>query len=157
MVRHWFWIKCYAYGDGTLMKYHNTDALIQSSINHFSQLPSGYFPLNAKEVLHYLDQSHRDERLKNHETAIVCVHGNPSWSWYFRHYFTPHQKLRVIAVDHLGMGFSSKVDRHVTIEEHANNLNKLLGRLGVVGRAAVCPAPIGYHACQLAGKVGLRN
>ncbi len=42
---------------------------------------------------------------------VVCVHGNPSWSFYYRNLIqvlaTDH---RVIAPDHVGMGLSDKPD-----------------------------------------------
>jgi len=89
------------------------------------------FQLNAYERLHYLDQSFINPQLKNVDTAVICVHGNPSWSWYYRHYFYPEQKHRIIAVDHLGMGLSSKVSRYVSVEEHAVNLYRLVESLKI--------------------------
>ncbi len=41
---------------------------------------------------------------------VVCVHGNPSWSFYFRSLLAalPAAGLRAIAPDHIGMGRSDK-------------------------------------------------
>ena len=62
---------------------------------------------------------------------IVFVHGNPSWSFEFRHLiraFSP--SYRCIAVDHLGFGLSEKPTSFSYLpEEHARNLERLLESL----------------------------
>ncbi len=53
--------------------------------------------------LHYVDEGPRDGEV------VLCLHGNPSWSFYYRGLIaalTP--RYRVIAFDHLGCGFSSR-------------------------------------------------
>ena len=87
--------------------------------------------LDKQDKLHYFDQGRINSQLSTNETAVVCVHGNPSWSWYYRQYFYPEQKHRVIAIDHLGMGLSTKVSRYVSINEHAANVLLLLKNLKI--------------------------
>jgi pimeloyl-ACP methyl ester carboxylesterase len=113
------------------MENQQSQVQLNSDVPNQHQLPSMFFSLNTDETIHYLDQAVINTTLKNNDTAVVCVHGNPSWSWYYRHYFHPNQKNRVIAIDHLGMGLSSKVQRYVSIEEHAQNLLKLLEHLKI--------------------------
>lgn len=99
--------------------------------NESLSLASCYFTLNNQENLHFFDQAKINPQLSNSETAVLCIHGNPSWSWYYRRYFTPEQNYRVIALDHLGMGLSSKVNRYVSIVEHATNIVHLLNNLKI--------------------------
>ncbi len=50
---------------------------------------------------HYIDEGAGE--------PIVCVHGNPTWSFYFRELVLELRKqFRVIAVDHIGCGLSDK-------------------------------------------------
>ncbi|MEO6569922.1 MAG: alpha/beta fold hydrolase, partial [Ilumatobacteraceae bacterium] len=53
---------------------------------------------------HVLDNGVASPRL-----TVLCVHGNPSWSFLFRHLLdTAPADVRVIAVDQLDMGFSER-------------------------------------------------
>lgn len=50
---------------------------------------------------HYVDEGAGE--------PIVCVHGNPTWSFYFRNVVRELSKeFRVLAVDHVGCGLSDK-------------------------------------------------
>jgi haloalkane dehalogenase len=61
----------------------------------------------------------------------VLVHGNPTWSFYYRRLITalsPHH--RVIVPDHLGCGLSSKPQEYpYRLQNHIDNLTLLLRRL----------------------------
>ncbi len=87
--------------------------------------PSNYYQLKGSSRLHYLDEGKGP--------VIVMVHGNPSWSYYFRKCIALlAKKYRVIAVDHIGCGLSDKpVDYNYSLEQHRDNLYELLGNLGV--------------------------
>jgi cis-3-alkyl-4-acyloxetan-2-one decarboxylase len=53
--------------------------------------------------LHYVDEGAGE--------PIVMVHGNPTWSFYFRHLISGLRcRYRVIAMDHIGCGLSEKPD-----------------------------------------------
>ncbi len=75
--------------------------------------------------LHYIDEGSGP--------AIVMVHGNPTWSYFYRHLvrlLSPN--FRVIAVDHLGCGLSDKPQNYnYTLKQHIDNLEGLLGYLGI--------------------------
>ena len=75
--------------------------------------------------LHYLDEGSGE--------AVVLVHGNPTWSYYYRNlikFLSP--KFRVIAPDHLGCGLSDKPqDFSYTLENHIANLADLLDHLSI--------------------------
>lgn len=66
--------------------------------------------------------------------TIVCVHGNPTWSYMWRHFVRElgHQ-WRVIAIDQLGMGFSSRPHGARTLATRIEDLAALLDVAGVDG------------------------
>jgi len=65
---------------------------------------------------------------------IVCVHGNPSWSYYFRSVIASlSQTHRCIAMDHIGMGLSDKPADDLynyTLSQRVDDLENLLDKLG---------------------------
>jgi pimeloyl-ACP methyl ester carboxylesterase len=65
--------------------------------------------------------------------ALVFVHGNPSWSFLYRHLIEPLSKsYRCIAVDHLGFGLSDKPARaDYSPQAHAARLEEFLDYLQV--------------------------
>jgi len=55
--------------------------------------------------LSYLDEGPRDAEV------VLALHGNPSWSYYWRHLVLGlRDRYRVIVPDHIGMGLSDKPD-----------------------------------------------
>ncbi|MEA3467083.1 MAG: alpha/beta fold hydrolase [Thermodesulfobacteriota bacterium] len=65
--------------------------------------------------------------------TIVMVHGNPSWSYYYRRLISLLAKEhRVIAIDHMGCGLSDKPQKYnYCLQNHIDNLHSLLQSLGV--------------------------
>jgi len=63
--------------------------------------------------------------------TILCVHGNPTWSFYYRSIVNQFQKnYRVIAVDNLGCGLSDKPANYdYCLKNHTNNLIQLIDQL----------------------------
>ena len=65
--------------------------------------------------------------------TIVCVHGNPTWSYHWRSF---HERLgdryRVIAVDQLGMGYSERTEQR-RFAERIVDLGDVLRALEVTG------------------------
>lgn len=63
--------------------------------------------------------------------AMLMVHGNPTWSFYYRHLITAYAKhFRCVVPDHIGCGFSDKPqDYEYTLENHIQNLEKLVAFL----------------------------
>ncbi len=76
---------------------------------------------------HYLDEGKGE--------PIVMVHGNPTWSFYFRELITALRgDYRCIAPDHIGCGLSDKpddADYDYRLERRANDLEALLDHLGL--------------------------
>ncbi len=64
---------------------------------------------------------------------IILVHGNPTWSFFFRRLITELRgAYRVIAVDHIGCGLSDKPDDSdypYTLERRVTDLEALLEHL----------------------------
>lgn len=63
--------------------------------------------------------------------VLLCVHGNPTWSFAYRHVVRElSAKYRVIAVDHIGCGMSDKPDPYpYTLDRHISNLEAFITRL----------------------------
>jgi len=74
--------------------------------------------------IHYADEGARDA-----DTAIICVHGNPTWSFMYREAIKAlSPKYRVLAIDHLGCGMSDKPQNFsYRLADHIENLAKLVG------------------------------
>jgi haloalkane dehalogenase len=79
-------------------------------------------------LLHYLDEGPADA-----EETLVCVHGNPTWSFYWRAVVRQFSdRYRVVVPDHIGCGLSDKPqDWSYRLEDHVDNLEKLVQHLGL--------------------------
>lgn len=77
---------------------------------------------------HVLDRAPEDAR-----STIVCVHGNPTWSYLWRDVLVRlGDRHRVVAVDQLGMGWSARVGPR-TYHQRVSDLGNALTALGVDG------------------------
>ena len=91
------------------------------------------FPFQSKPFeIDGLMMAYIDEGPTDGET-ILCVHGNPTWSFYFRSVVERfRQTHRVIAVDHLGCGRSDKPSQShaaYTLQAHRDRLIRLVESL----------------------------
>ena len=79
--------------------------------------------------LHYLDEGPRRGE------PVVMLHGNPTWSFFFRTLVTElRDRYRVIVPDHIGMGLSDKPDDtryDYTLASRVADLTTLLDHLEV--------------------------
>jgi haloalkane dehalogenase len=103
------------------------------------------FEVRPGIAMSFLDEGPRDGEV------VVMVHGNPSWSYYWRHLVLGlRDRYRCIVPDHVGMGLSDKPDdgggtlppqtpvrRHgeydYTLQSRVEDLTALLDHLGVTG------------------------
>jgi cis-3-alkyl-4-acyloxetan-2-one decarboxylase len=89
---------------------------------------SCFADINGRRM-HYLEGG------KEHAEKIVMIHGNPSWSFYYRHLFTAlTDNYHCIVPDHVGMGLSDKPakgDYEFTLKQRVDDLDALLSSLGV--------------------------
>ena len=74
---------------------------------------------------HYLDEGPRDA------PPVVMLHGNPTWSFYYRNLVKPlSQTHRVIVPDHVGCGLSDKPQNYAyTLAQHIKNVERLVEHL----------------------------
>jgi haloalkane dehalogenase len=96
-------------------------------------IPRDLYPFEGRyhEVggvrMHYLDEGHGD--------PVVCVHGNPTWSFYYRKLVAGlSSSHRVIVPDHVGCGLSDKPgdDRYdYTLARRISDIEDLLDHLDV--------------------------
>jgi acyl-coenzyme A synthetase/AMP-(fatty) acid ligase/pimeloyl-ACP methyl ester carboxylesterase len=66
------------------------------------------------------------------ELTLVCVHGNPTWSYLWRNFLAQSPpNIRVIALDHLGMGYSERLDSDRVLEQRVDDLTRLVRALEI--------------------------
>jgi haloalkane dehalogenase len=85
-----------------------------------------YACINANQM-HYVDQGNG--------RPVLMVHGNPTWSFYFRHLITGLSgRYRTIAPDHIGCGFSDKPSAKTydyTLDQRVADLDALVKSLDI--------------------------
>jgi cis-3-alkyl-4-acyloxetan-2-one decarboxylase len=82
-------------------------------------------------AMSFLDEGPRDGEI------VVMLHGNPSWSYYWRNLVSGlSDKYRCIVPDHIGMGLSDKPDDRdydYTLQSRVDDLDALLRHLDIAG------------------------
>lgn len=95
-------------------------------VNDLYPFQNNFLELNGLQY-HYLDEGQGD--------PVVMVHGNPSWSFYYRDLARAlRDGYRVIVPDHIGCGLSEKPaaeDYPYTLAQRVDDLEALLEHLGV--------------------------
>lgn len=85
-----------------------------------------YFDINGNK-LHYVNEGQGE--------PVVMVHGNPSWSFYYRNLVSAlSDNHQCIVPDHIGCGLSDKPDDSAydyTLEQRIDDLEALLDHLNV--------------------------
>ncbi|MBZ4040631.1 alpha/beta fold hydrolase [Novilysobacter selenitireducens] len=89
------------------------------------------FDVRPGIAMSYLDEGPSDGEV------VVMLHGNPSWSFYWRHLVLGlRDRYRCIVPDHVGMGLSDRpddADYDYTLQSRVDDLDALLGHLGIGG------------------------
>ncbi|MDN5780981.1 MAG: alpha/beta fold hydrolase [Luteimonas sp.] len=100
------------------------------------------FEVRPGIAMSYLDEGPRDGEV------VVMLHGNPSWSYYWRHLVlglrdsaAGKNGYRCIVPDHVGMGLSDKPDDAAdasprydyTLQSRVDDVAALLDHLGIAG------------------------
>ncbi len=82
-------------------------------------------PRGAK--MSFLDEGPRSDE------AVLMLHGNPTWSFYFRHLVqTLAPRWRCLVPDHIGMGLSEKPENYdYTLATRIADIEALVATLGV--------------------------
>lgn len=87
----------------------------------FENLPGWTFEPHYLEIngarIHYVDEGPQDAR-----EVILCLHGEPSWSYLYRKMIPPlAEKHRVVAMDWIGFGRS---DKYAEIEDYTYDMHR---------------------------------
>src|SRR4051794_18885872 len=83
----------------------------------------------AKHTWHVLDNG-----VRNPTGTLLCVHGNPTWSYLWRRLLgAAPPGWRVVAPDQLGMGWSDRLPGPRSLQQRIADLGDLTAALGVTG------------------------
>ncbi len=75
-----------------------------------------------------------DNGVRDPVGTLLCVHGNPTWSYQWRGLFrSAPPGWRVIAPDHLGMGYSDRLDSPRDLSQRVRDLGDLTDALDITG------------------------
>ena len=89
------------------------------------------FDVRPGIAMSYLDEGPRDGEV------VVMLHGNPSWSFYWRKLVLGlRDRYRCIVPDHVGMGLSDKpadAQYRYTLQSRIDDVETLLDHLGITG------------------------
>jgi len=82
---------------------------------------------------HVLD-THASSPAEAVRATVLCVHGNPTWSYLWRRLLAEAPPdLRVVAVDHLDMGWSERTGTVRPLARRVEDLRSLTDALGLAG------------------------
>jgi len=109
----------------TVTREHLESALVTAAPLRAEYPFAPHFFATEFGALHYVDEGPLDA------PSVLCVHGNPTWSFYFRKIVQACSgELRCVAPDHLGCGLSDKPqDWDYTLRGHIDNLTGLIDEL----------------------------
>lgn len=123
-----------------MSNYHKIDL---SPFRRLYPFTSHFTKINGFDY-HYLDEGQGE--------PVVMVHGNPTWSFYYRELVqTLSPRYRVIVPDHIGCGLSEKPspDRYpYRLQNRIDDLEALLGQLNLSG-------PVTFVVHDWGGVIGL--
>ena len=79
-----------------------------------------HFSTAAGFRMHYVDEGKGE--------PIVCLHGEPTWGYLYRHFILLlSRSYRIIVPDHMGFGKSeTPANKEYTLATHVENLEALL-------------------------------
>lgn len=106
-----------------------------STIKDIYPFQSYYAEINGQRM-HYVDEGPRDGR------PIVMVHGNPTWSFYYRNLVKHFAGLgyRTIALDHIGCGLSAKppkTEYDYTLKNRTDDFAAFMAHLNLLQKAVL--------------------
>ncbi len=75
-----------------------------------------------------------DNQVENPTLTVLCVHGNPTWSYLWRSMLAAAPPgVRVVAVDHLNMGFSERTRTVRRLTQRIDDLESVTSALRLAG------------------------
>ncbi|MBF0302818.1 MAG: alpha/beta hydrolase [Desulfamplus sp.] len=91
---------------------------------HLYPFKSNFLTIGVN-MMHYLDEGSGK--------PVLMLHGNPTWSFYFRHLIKElSTEYRTIVPDHIGCGFSDKPntsDYNYTLKNRVDDIERLVNHL----------------------------
>ncbi len=104
----------------------NNKKISTAGFNRLYRFKSHFLKINGHD-LHYLDEGRG--------RPVLMVHGNPTWSFYFRQLVNDlSSRYRTIVPDHIGCGFSDKPrvsEYDYTLKSRVNDLDILIKSLAI--------------------------
>jgi olefin beta-lactone synthetase len=104
-----------------------------------------------------------DNRANPAAGTMLCVHGNPTWSYLWRRFLAEAPRgWRVVAVDQLGMGHSERTPKARTLAGRIEDLGRVVAELELAGQIVVVahdwggPIALGWaeeHVAQVAAVI----
>ena len=104
-----------------------------------------------------------DNQVVDPTVTLLCVHGNPTWSYLWRDLIAhAPSTVRVIAIDHLDMGYSERTGTTRRLQQRIDDLCALTNELDLTGPVVTVahdwggPISLGWaerHRDQLGGIV----
>ncbi len=104
-----------------------------------------------------------DNRVASPRVTLLCVHGNPTWSYLWRSVLAAApDDVRVVAADHLDMGFSERTGQARRLAQRVDDLAAVTGALGIDSPVVIVahdwggPISLGWaarHSSQVVGAV----
>ncbi|MCK5818600.1 MAG: alpha/beta fold hydrolase [Psychromonas sp.] len=100
--------------------------MVNKTLNELFPFKRNFMQCNNLQF-HYVNEGQGE--------PIVMLHGNPSWSFYYRHLIaTLKDNYQCIVPDHIGCGFSNKPDDihyDYTLKSRIDDLESLLAHLNI--------------------------
>jgi haloalkane dehalogenase len=115
--------------------------ILRTADSHFENLPDYDFQPNYVEIqdglrLHYVDEGPRDGRV------VIMMHGEPSWSFLYRHMIKTVSQAgyRVLAPDLIGFGRSDKPSEQTdyTYTRHVGWMQSWFNQMNVQDAVLFC-------------------
>ena len=98
---------------------------LSGAFNKLYPFKSNWVETKSSHLMHYLDEGVGD--------PIIMVHGNPTWSFYYRNLVSDlKDQYRCIVPDHIGCGLSDKPHRYqygYNLESRIDDLVRLVEHL----------------------------
>lgn len=122
--------------------------MIQSDATFAGTFPfSPHFTDAPGFKMHFVDEGPRDGAI------VLCLHGEPTWGYLFRHLIAALRKThRVVVPDHMGFGKSeAPPSRSYWLQDHVDNLERFVEALDLTGITLVMhdfggPVGMGFAA-----------
>ena len=120
------WFELFDNGNRMVKKIINNKILSTNGFENLYPYKPNYFKCNGFDM-HYID--------KGKGKPVLMIHGNPTWSFYFRNAVEKlSPRYRTIVPDHIGCGFSDKPsskEYNYTLTDRVSDLTKFIDHLNL--------------------------